>query len=92
MFHVLTLALYLMAALALIAGAIWALFDSKHFARSGTVFGRAARHTLEQCVGANRYATDIMFGTADSSSAARGGWALIDRSLRARRAVRLDVR
>jgi hypothetical protein len=92
MFHVLTLALYLLAAVALIAGVVWALFGSKHFACSGTMFGHAARRTLEQCVGANRYAADIMFGTADRSSAAQGGWALIDRTSRARRAVRLDVR
>jgi hypothetical protein len=89
MFHVLT---FFMAALALIAGAIWALFGSKLFARSGTMFGHTARHTLDQCAGANRYAPGIKFGTADSSSTAQGGWALIDRTLRARRAVRLDVR
>lgn len=88
MLHVLTLALYMMAPLALAAGAIWALSESKRFPRSGTLFGRAAR----RYAGANRYATDIMFGAAGRSSAAQGGWVLIDRTLRARRAVRFDVR
>jgi hypothetical protein len=89
MFHGLAVALFLSAALALVAGALWALLGS---ARSADGFGHAGQHPLEQYVGANRLATDIMFRTANSPSAVQEGWSLIDRTSRARRAVRLAVR
>jgi hypothetical protein len=92
MLHGLLLALFLIAALALVAGAIRLLFGPRSSPRSGSRFGHAAQDTLEQYLGAGRYATDIMFSTSNSRSAAQEGWSLIDRSLRARRAVRLAVR
>lgn len=89
MYHGLAAALCLIAALALIAGAIRALFANMH-ATNG--FGHAVQHPLEHYVGANRLATGIMFGTVDSSIAAQKGWSLIDRALRAKRAVRIAAR
>ena len=89
MYHGLVVALCLIAALALIAGAIRALFANMH-ATNG--FGHAVRHPLEQYVGTSRLATDIMFGTVDSSIAAQKGWSLINRTLRAKRAVRIAAR
>jgi hypothetical protein len=89
MFHGLAVALFLTAALVLVAGALWALLAS---ARSAHGFGHAVQHPLEQYAGANRLATDIMFSTANSPSAVQEGWSLIDRTSRARRAVRLAVR
>lgn len=89
MYHVLAVAICLIAALALIAGAIRALFANMH-ATSG--FGHAIAHPLEQHVCASRLSTDIMFGTVDSSIAAQEGWSLLDRTLRAKRAVRIAVR
>jgi hypothetical protein len=88
-YHGLAVALCLIGALAMIAGAIRALFANMH-ATSG--FGHAVQHPLEQYVGASRLATDIMFGTVNSAVAAQEGWSLIDRTLRAKRAVRLAVR
>jgi hypothetical protein len=85
MFHGLALALCLIAALALIAGAIRALLGTVHSANG---FGHAVQHPLEQYAGANRF----MFGTANSPSAVQEGWSLIERTMRARRAVRLAVR
>jgi len=89
MFHGLAVALLLTAVLALVAGALWVLLGS---VRSADGFGHAVQHPLEQYVGANRLATDIMFGTANSPSAVQEGWSLIDRTSRARRAVRLAAR
>jgi hypothetical protein len=85
MFHGLAVALFLTAALVLVAGALWALLAS---ARSAHGFGHAVQHPLEQYAGANRF----MFSTANSPSAVQEGWSLIDRTSRARRAVRLAVR
>jgi hypothetical protein len=87
--HGLAVAICLIAALALIVGAIRALFTST---RAPSGFGHAVQHPLEQYVGSSRLATDIMFGTVDRPSAAQEGWSLIDRTLRAKRAVRLAVR
>ncbi len=89
MYHGLAVAICLIAALALIAGAIRGLFANMH-ATSG--FGHAVQHSLEQYVGPSRLATHIMFGTVDSSIAAQEGWSLLDRTLQAKRAVRLAVR
>jgi hypothetical protein len=88
-YHGLAIAICLTAALALIAGAVRALFPN---ARSVSGFGHAVQHPLEQYVGASHLATDIIFGTVNSRSAAQKGWSLIDRTLRAKRAVRLAVR
>jgi hypothetical protein len=82
--HGLAVAICLIAALALMASAIRALITN---ARGSSGFGHAVQHPLEQYVG-----TDIMFGTVDSSSAAQQGWSLINRSLRAKRAVRIAAR
>jgi hypothetical protein len=88
-YHGLAAAICLIAALVLITGAIRALFAPT---RATSSFGQAVRHPLEQYVGANRLASDIMFRTAECSNAAQEGWSLIDRSLRAKRAVRIAVR
>lgn len=90
MFLGLTVTLSLIAVAALVAGAAHG-FGSRHL-HSGSLFRRAVQHTLARYGGANRYATDIMLGTYNRPSAAQGGWSLIDRNLRARRAVRLAVR
>lgn len=92
MFHALVLALCLIGVLAVVAGAIRALIGSKLYPRSDSLSGHTAQHTLEHYFGAKRYATDIMFGTAASPRASQEGWVLIDRSLRAKRAVRLAAR
>jgi hypothetical protein len=91
MFHSLVLAVFLLAALALAVGFLGALFGTRRLARSGDLFRHAVQHTFEQYVG-GRYGTDVMFGTTNSPSAAQGGWSLIDRNLRAKRAVRFAVR
>jgi hypothetical protein len=87
--HGLAVAICLIAALALMAGAIRALVTN---ARGSSGFGHAVQYPLEQYVGVSRLATDIMFRTVDSSSAAQEGWSLINRTLRAKRAVRIAVR
>jgi hypothetical protein len=89
MLHGLGLAVCLIAALALFAGAIRVLLANLG---SASGFGHAVQRPIEQYLGANRLAMDIMFGTADTPRAAQEGWSLIDRSSRARRAVRLAVR
>lgn len=89
MYHGLAAAICLIAALVLITGAVRALVTTT---RATGGFGHAVQHPLEQYVGASRLATDIMFGTAECSNAAQEGWSLINRSLRAKRAVRLAVR
>ena len=89
MYHGLAVAVCLIAALVLIAGAIRVLFTNT---RATSGLGHAVQHPLEQYVGASRLATDIMFGTVECSNAAQEGWSLINRSLRAKRAVRLAVR
>ena len=89
MYHGLAVAICLIAALALIAAATRGLVANMY---PTSDFGRAVEPPLEQYVGASRLATDIMFGTVDSSIAAQEGWSLIDRTLRAKRAVRLAVR
>jgi hypothetical protein len=92
MLHGLLFVLSLIAALSLVAGVIRVLFGPRQSPRSGSRFGHAVHNTLEQYVRANRYTTDVMFSTSNSPSAAQEGWSLIDRNLRARRAVRLAVR
>jgi hypothetical protein len=89
MYRGLAAALCLIAALALIAGAMRALYGS---AWGANRIGRAVQGPLDQCVGASRFAAEIMFGTANTASALQKGWSLIDRNNRARRAVRLAVR
>jgi hypothetical protein len=90
MLHVLAAAICLIAALALMAGAIWTVVGPS---RSAQGFGHAIQHPLEQYVDATRLGTDVMFGTADSPSTTQEGWSLIDRASRARRdGVRLAVR
>jgi len=89
MYRGFAIALCLIAAFAMIAGAIRSLYGS---ARGANRIGRAVQRPLEHCVGASRFAVQIMFGTANTPSALQKGWSLIDRTNRARRAVRLAVR
>jgi hypothetical protein len=89
MYRGLVIALCLIAALAMIAGAVRAWYGS---ARGTNRIGRAVQRPLERCVGVSRFAAEIMFGTANTPSALQKGWALIDRTNRARRAVRIAVR
>lgn len=80
MLHALVFALCFVTLLALVAGALRA-GSKPPLLRTDRISDHCAR-----------YATDIMFGTATSRSPARAGWALIDRTVRAKRAVRLAVR
>jgi hypothetical protein len=89
MYRGVAVALCLIAALAMIAGAIRALYGS---GRGANRIGRAVQRPLEHFFGASRFAAEIMFGTANTPSALQKGWSLIERTNRARRAVRLAVR
>jgi hypothetical protein len=89
MYRDFAVALCLLAALTMIGGAIRALYGS---ARGASRIGLVAQSPLERCMGASRFAAGIMFGTANTPSAVQKGWSLIDRTSRARRAVRLAVR
>jgi hypothetical protein len=90
MFHVFAAALCLIAAMALMAGAIWRVMGPS---RSAHGFGHAVQHPLEQYSDTTRLGTDVMFGTSNSRSAVQEGWSLIERASRARRdAVRFAVR
>jgi hypothetical protein len=90
MLHLFAAALCLVAALTLMAGAIWTVIGPSRGAQG---FGHTVRHPLEQYVEATRFGTDVMFSTASSLSGVQEGWSLIDRASRARRdGVRLAVR
>jgi hypothetical protein len=89
MYRDFAVALCLVAALAMIGGAFRALYGS---ARGASRLGKVPQSPLEHCMGASRFAAGIMFGTTNTPCVVHKGWSLIDRSSRARRAVRLAVR
>jgi hypothetical protein len=93
MLHNFALALCSIAALAVVAEAIRAIFGAKHATHSTSAFGHAVQHPLEQYLAAERYRMDNKSGSAYSLCPAQeDGWLLIERTLRARRGVRLAVR
>lgn len=91
MLHGPVLALCLAAALAALAGTVWALFTGKHHL-SSTLSRQATQQSLGQYLRSSHYAGAIMFSTAKSRSACQEGWSLIHRAGRARSDVRLAVR
>ena len=87
MLHGFALAICVIAALAVAVGAVWIVSGAAASARFSSAFGNA----VQQYLAVERHSRDIRLGAASGQGPAQG-WQLIERRLRARRAVRLAVR
>jgi hypothetical protein len=91
MIHNIILALCIGAALAVLFAALWTRIGNKVNPHGGVFSGHGFSHRLDQYLWARRRAEDVLVKTS-SERGLPGGWSLIQRSMRARRDIRLGVR
>jgi hypothetical protein len=91
MIHNVILALCIAAALAVLLAALWTMIGNKVDPHGGVFSGHGFAHPFDQYLWARRHAADVVVKTS-SERRLPGGWSLIQRSTRARRAIRLAVR
>jgi hypothetical protein len=91
MIHNVILALCIGAALAVLLAALWTIIGNKVDPHGGVFSGHGFSHPLDQYPWARRHSTGVVVKTSSERSLP-GGWSLIQRTMRARRDIRLAAR
>ena len=91
MIHNVILAVCIGAALTVLFAALWTMIGNKVDPQGGVFSGHGLAHPLNPYLWARRHSADVVVKTASERSLP-GGWSLIQRTMRARRDIRLAAR